>query len=456
MKIGLLDQYTGANLGDAAILEAMIENIRQRHPKAKIFLFTLYPEETERRHEIKSFSITGFRLLWYSDCSSVSSKMGIDIVSREGLGGPAKKIWRWIKKSSRMGRPIKHMRSFLGTMKKIYDEIIHIGRSYKILKGFDLLIVSGGGQLDDDYGGPWGHPYTLFKWALLAKATGTKLIFLSVGTCSIGCKISEYFLKLALKNAQYRSFRDTGSKDRWARFKFTQNDYVFPDLAFSYSAKGASGGSICQIKNGTLVGISAIAYLSSNWPKRNIGAFEKYKQCLTDFTAHLIAAGYSVMLFTTDDMDRQVNEEVMLSLRYNLSLHDSDKLRMAQTYKLDDLVHELRIADYILASRLHGILISHVLGKPVVAISYDRKVDAHMVNMKQQEYSVDILKMDCESLMKKYRMMESNKANMRSQIEQQNGINRTALGRQYDLVLGNMNECIQAKKIGDWSREGRC
>jgi polysaccharide pyruvyl transferase WcaK-like protein len=73
-KIGLLDQYTGANLGDAAILEAAIQNVRSRHPEADVYLFSLYPEESERRHGVESFPITGFRLKWYSNFSRGSDE----------------------------------------------------------------------------------------------------------------------------------------------------------------------------------------------------------------------------------------------------------------------------------------------------------------------------------------------------------------------------------------------
>ena len=44
------------------------------------------------------------------------------------------------------------------------------------LKGMKVFVISGGGQLDDYWGGSWHHPYTLFMWARLAKLRGVKFI----------------------------------------------------------------------------------------------------------------------------------------------------------------------------------------------------------------------------------------------------------------------------------------
>jgi polysaccharide pyruvyl transferase WcaK-like protein len=45
--------------------------------------------------------------------------------------------------------------------------------------------------------------------------------------------------------------------------------------------------------------------------------------------------------------------------------------------------------DAVIASRLHGVLLSHITGVPVLAISYHRKVRAHMEDMGQQKFCMD-------------------------------------------------------------------
>ena len=51
----LFDCYTGGNLGDGAIQDAVIWNIRQRLPDAAIYGITLHPADTIQRHGIPSY-----------------------------------------------------------------------------------------------------------------------------------------------------------------------------------------------------------------------------------------------------------------------------------------------------------------------------------------------------------------------------------------------------------------
>src|SRR5216683_1426388 len=56
-KIGLLDHMGWGNMGDAAIQEAFIANIKSRLPHALLIGFSLYPDDTRKRHNIVSYPI---------------------------------------------------------------------------------------------------------------------------------------------------------------------------------------------------------------------------------------------------------------------------------------------------------------------------------------------------------------------------------------------------------------
>ena len=55
--IGLLDHMGFGNMGDAAVQEAFITNIRRRVPSARLIAFSLFPDDTQKRHNVTAFPI---------------------------------------------------------------------------------------------------------------------------------------------------------------------------------------------------------------------------------------------------------------------------------------------------------------------------------------------------------------------------------------------------------------
>ncbi|MGB8223968.1 MAG: polysaccharide pyruvyl transferase family protein, partial [Polyangiales bacterium] len=373
MNIALLTPYTGGNLGDAAIQEAVIGNIRERYPNASVWLVCILPEVTAQLHDVPSFPIGRFGQ-WQDGQTSPASTIKNDgdrtpMATKRGL---VARVQTAVKSSRPIYSVLKPVHDKLWP---VYDELLHIRRAYRFLKGVDLLIVSGGGQLDEYWGGAWDHPYALFKWALLAKMTGSRFVVLSVGTCALKSKLSLFFIRQALRLASYRSYRDQTSKELLARIAFTHEDAVYPDLAFSCPT-GSMLEKAGDEHTGKVVGVSPIAYLAQRgWPDRDSAVYDPYFETLTDFVRTLIHRGHAVVLFSSDGPDRQIVRDMVDALTKENDLGVINRLRHPPTHTLPELFEELRKLDYVVASRLHGVLLSHRFCLPVLAISYDRKVD---------------------------------------------------------------------------------
>ncbi|HET7207315.1 MAG TPA: polysaccharide pyruvyl transferase family protein, partial [Terriglobales bacterium] len=183
------------NLGDAAIQEVVIANIRQRLPDADIVGFSLVPDDTSKRHGIPCYSIRR----WHPT-----------------LEGNENQFPRSMKLKARVKSALRN-NSFVGPWAKpLLDfarELFFLMRSYRILRKLDLLIISGGGQLCELWFGPWSHPYTVFKFSLLAKLARKKLYFLNVGAGPLEHSLSRRFARWAVRLADYRSFRDRDSQE---------------------------------------------------------------------------------------------------------------------------------------------------------------------------------------------------------------------------------------------------
>src|SRR5262249_49844843 len=116
---------------------------------------------------------------------------------------------------------------------RIPDEFAHCLGALRILGQTDVLIVAGTGIVSDYATGPFGWPYDLFKWSVLAVFCRVKLLFLGIGVGPIYHPLSRRLIKTSLQMATYRSYRDSDSKQYLEKIHFsTRRDRVYPDLAF--------------------------------------------------------------------------------------------------------------------------------------------------------------------------------------------------------------------------------
>lgn len=437
LKIGLLTPYNGANLGDGAIQYAMINNIKKRHPDAYIHGLTLDPETTSRLHDITCSPLTVLPLLNYcAPTQSEAKKVSAD----QNESNRFLKCTKDAIKATPFAYPL--LKSLLervrrGTMKTTYlmAEFRLLWKGYYMLKDFDMLIVSGGGQLDDYWGGCWGHPFSLFKWGLIARMARTRYVFLSVGTCTFESRISAVFLKWALKMASYRSYRDETSKMLLRQFAFTQDDPVYPDMAFSLDIPTELWIS-SKRKDKPVIGISPIAYFSSYyWPKKDLNVYDSYITALKLFTITLLRQGYSVKLFYTSGTDKFVAKELFESLQKGNHIKETDNMEVVMIKTVKDLIAMLGDVDIVVASRLHGVILSHLLNRPVLAISYDRKVTTYMEDVGQSEFCLDIHHSDPQLLTKTFDVLSLKQESVRNQIAEKMAEFKQSLSIQFDEIL---------------------
>lgn len=426
-------------MGDGIIQEAVIQNLRRCFPAARIIGVTLFPERTESIHGIPSFPATGFSRRFYAvehlvsetegktDIPSLSGSVKRRLKNMEFIFSPMKKIM------AKLHVPVAIAKSIHAFIAEIFREPVHIIKTFNFLKDVEVLIFSGGGQIDDYWGGAFGQPYAMFKWAVLSKLRGKKIIFLSIGACSLDSILSRIFIRYSFQLADYRSFRDHESKNMLKGFRFISMDPVFPDLAFSYipgtPGKGSKGDSVGK----TIIGISPIAYLSERWPRNNPSVFHAYIQALSELIGWFLKGQNSISLFTTDSMDQHVSDKIMKNLQASGVEHGKIENRKIRSF--DELSKFLMETDYVVASRLHGVILAHIANKPVLGISYDRKVNTYMSEMDQMEYCVDIHSVETDSLIAAYKKMVENEDEIREHIRKKVSINIQNLEFQYQNIL---------------------
>jgi len=429
-KVGLLTPYSGGNLGDGAIQDAVIWNIRKRIQNVVIYGITLYPEDTKRRHDVLTFPLCGYCNRHYVLFNSETTE-GID--GRSNLNeGSWKKVKRKIKEHRLAYLLLKHL---YGKVRMMIQEVTHIVGAYNLAKELNLIVVSGGGQLDEYWGGPWGHPYVLFKWAMFAKMTRCRFIMLSVGKSSLDSMLSRFFVKWALKLSAYRSYRDEVSKKLLNEYAFTTGDPVFPDLVFSLPIPSVFRCSTAE-KGTTLVGVSPIAYCDPRvWPRQEPLVYESYVRKLASFISWLTRNNYKVLLFSTDEPDRETINDLLSKLAQDQKPYVMENLLCPPSSSVNELLSCLSRVDFVVASRLHGVKISHMLSKPTLAISYERKVSTYMSEVGLEDYCLDIDDFDLDSITAGFTRLLRDKEKITLKVKNKADEYEKSLEKQYENIF---------------------
>jgi polysaccharide pyruvyl transferase WcaK-like protein len=274
----------------------------------------------------------------------------------------------------------------------ISRELAFLITALRIIRDFDLLIVSGGGQLTGK-SGPWGFPYSILLWFLVAKFAGTRCMLLNVGVGPVTDPLTKFFVTRTLYAADYVSFRDKPSQALARNLGFESDSEVFPDNVYSLevctpSAVGSGKGEQ------PIVGISPLAY-----PDGSMFGIAEQKTMYAEtiakfglFASSLARHSYSIALFGTDfGEDQATIEDLRTALRER---HDITTPAYKPIKETDELLFKMSAMDYVVTCRFHGIVFAHLLNKPVLAISPHPKVANHMSALGLAKYCVDIRTFD--------------------------------------------------------------
>src|SRR5262245_44592476 len=223
------------NLGDAAIIESFLAGLRRRLPGAEIVGFTLNPADTRVRHGVDATTCGAFSLPHYTirrlpraSADAAGAPSDATAPGRDDDAEPAPRL----RQLRRAVAALPGARPGRRAVAMAVAEVRHRREVAARLAGFDHVVVSGGGQLDEFWGGPFGHPYTLYRFSRAARAAGARFDILSVGTGTLCTQLGRRFLRRAITAATYRSFRDARSRELAAAAGALPDDPIVPDLAY--------------------------------------------------------------------------------------------------------------------------------------------------------------------------------------------------------------------------------
>ena len=435
MRIGVFGHVGNQNLGDEALIGAVIQNVRRRYPEAEVVGFTRRPSDTRERHGIPAFPIhrmNGRARPWPAARTAVAG-------SGRGVGAAWEQLRSLLKRVALARWLVRAARRFGGLAVGLPAEVGFLVRAYRNLRGTDLLLVAGSGQLNDYWEGSWGIPLTLFKWALLARATGTKLALLSLGAGPLRTRVGKFFVKQTVRLAAYRSYRDDDSRRCVVALGVRGPHPVVPDLVFSLDVPLAPRAA--PVRQRLVVGINPMPWFDDlYYPESDPRLFGTYVQTLATFADWLVERQYTVLFFVTQLVsDPGVIDRVRGLMRASRQLTEPGQVITARVGCFDELLTVLDALDLVVATRYHGTLFSMIRLKPVVSIAYQRKSLELMRDMGQAEYAIAIDELTPAGLQDRFLALEQHRGEIVASLRQQLPGVRSALDTQYDrafAVLG--------------------
>ena len=155
---------------------------------------------------------------------------------------------------------------------------------------------------------------------------------------------------------------------------------------------------------------------------------------LTDW---LLARDYDVHLLLGDGEPPAIEDfrEAFRAQSKEPALEDRISSTPAQS--VQDIVSQIANTDIVVATRFHNVVLSLVLERPVISISFHHKCASLMSEMGLADYCFDIHELDAASLINRFENLESNQDDVKRVIREGVVRNRRALDEQYRRLLAN-------------------
>jgi len=431
-KIGLLNHMGGGNLGDDATQDAVMQNLKRRWPGSVVLGFSMNPSDTETRHGIPSYPI---RIETWSRHEGPTDSTGqaaqnpeLTLKARlKSALGRYPRLFEFLKKARARaaGGPLK-----------LFQELSLLARSFQIIRTLDVLVISGGGQLLDAWGGPWKFPYTVFKWTLLARLACVRCYFLNVGAGPLDHRLGRWFIKRALQLADYVSFRDENSKTLVTEIGFKGASHVFADCVYSLDLPAPHPNGAPSVRE-PVVGLSPMAYCDPRvyWQK-DPAVYEGFIHTLASFGSWLTQNNYRLALFSTDIFfDAQTIAELEAALRDGSGCTQPGRIERARIAEVEELLAHMNSLDYVVTCRYHGVVFAHLLNKPVLALSHHPKVSTLMSDLGLAKYCLDIRKCDIDLLQETFLSLVASRDQVRSCMADKLAGYRRDLSVQFDQLF---------------------
>lgn len=411
-KVAFFGIFGVRNLGNECTLQAILHNVRQRFPDGDIYSIAYEPDDTATRHSLTALPVTARH-------------------SRPDTGSAAT-----AGQSSKLARLLRVL------FRRLPAEALGWLQAIRLLRGTDMVVMTGTGMLTDYSNSCFGFPYDVWKWTFAAKLAGSRVRFVSVGVGPIYEALSRRFINSALAAADYRSFRDSFSRDKIASYGFNSGrDPVFPDLAFSLPREMFPVNAGHDNGRDKVVGVGLLNHADprASRPEQRAASYEDYIAKMADFTSWLVRHGYRVRILQGDlRYDAAVKRDLRASLESRGLRYEEAGILDEEITSVDDLIRQISGTSVVVSPRFHNLVLGIMLGKPVISLSYDPKNDALLDGFGLGTYCQPFETFTTDTLIAQFTDITSKAREIGPLLRRRAEAYRSLLDQQYSLLFADL------------------
>jgi len=260
-------------------------------------------------------------------------------------------------------------RPFLGKITNIpfiFFDII------KNLRALDVIVIGGGGLLNDSYR---FVAFYYFFLGLISRLFGKKLIVAGISVGPLRTKQAKLFSKMFLKLAHVVIVRDEPS------FKFSKSEnrhsLKCPDLALAKKVDNST-------QERGYIAVNVIPYNNPIvWFDKDEHKYQAYVDETKKILSYLINEKHeNIKLFPIDfEFDKHAIEDIYNSL----SEEEKASVSVAEINDVDSLVEVISGAKLMYGSRLHAAVLSVLCETPFISSAYQEKVSNFAAEVNNSE-----------------------------------------------------------------------
>lgn len=404
IRIGLLGMYASRNLGDVAIQLAVMSALHARHDNIEFVGLCQDPEDT-----VRTFNI-----------AAIASSGKGELLTPATLAETLRK------------EPRAHETRWSRLTGKFYS----LRQIQRQMSSLDMLLISGSGQIDDFWGGPWAQPFRLMAWSFAARSQGKRVVVFGVGVDELRTSLGEWFCIRALNCAAICVVRDSGSREALRRLGYRRTIDVCADPAFHLDVKEGARAT------GEAERFAVISPISRRaWPGPEDDSYDTYLSTLASVAEYLQERSLNVRFVCSQiRMDPPIVDRILDRMKPG-----TIRPAFVDVKTVDEYLAAVKGAQLIVGSRLHALILALITGVPAVAISAVRKVHQQFADIGLADHAFAMQSLQLPELLARIDAIIAYPDQVREKVVKTTREFRSQNATQFDRIA----KLIPAKRAAD-------